>query len=76
MNEALKNPGHSLEVLRLIASSDAADAAVRQAAAVHFKNLVKSGWDEAKDVSKNQDFLDRAKRSLAFSPIFLYRNCT
>lgn len=49
LNEALKNPGHSLEVLRLIASSDAADAAVRQAAAVHFKNLVKSGWDEAKD---------------------------
>ena len=37
--------GHLLEVLRLVASSDAADASVRQAAAVHFKNTVKKGWD-------------------------------
>jgi exportin-2 (importin alpha re-exporter) len=40
-----KSPGHLLEVLRLVASSDAADAPVRQAAAVHFKNTVKKGWD-------------------------------
>jgi hypothetical protein len=51
LSEALKHAGHPLEVLRLIASSDAADATVRQAAAVHFKNLVKNGWDESKDVS-------------------------
>jgi hypothetical protein len=38
----------------LTASSDAQDAAVRQAAAVHFKNLVKNGWDESIDVSTAQ----------------------
>ena len=53
LSEAGKHPGHALEVLRLIASSDAADAAVRQAASVHFKNLVKAGWDESKDVSQS-----------------------
>lgn len=38
-----------MEVLRLIANADGAPPAVRQAAAVHFKNLVKHGWDESKD---------------------------
>jgi exportin-2 (importin alpha re-exporter) len=32
-------------VLQLVASSDASDATVRQAAAVHFKNTIKKGWD-------------------------------
>jgi exportin-2 (importin alpha re-exporter) len=50
---AQKTPGHPLEVLRLVASSDAADAAVRQAAAVHFKNIVKNGWDEAREDGTN-----------------------
>mmetsp|Transcript_54946 Transcript_54946/g.83166 ORF Transcript_54946/g.83166 Transcript_54946/m.83166 type:complete len:703 (-) Transcript_54946:965-3073(-) len=50
LEEARKQPGHPLEVLRLVASSDAANASIRQAAAVHFKNLVKHGWDESKDV--------------------------
>jgi hypothetical protein len=40
-----------MEVVRLVASSDAADSSLRQAAAVHFKNLIKKGWDESKDVS-------------------------
>jgi hypothetical protein len=40
-----------MEVVRLVASSDAADSFLRQAAAVHFKNLIKKGWDESKDVS-------------------------
>lgn len=37
--------GHPLEVLKLVASSDASFDAVRQASSVHFKNLVKKGWD-------------------------------
>jgi exportin-2 (importin alpha re-exporter) len=45
--------GHPLQVLHLIASSNAADAAVRQAAAVHFKNIVKNGWDENREDGNN-----------------------
>jgi exportin-2 (importin alpha re-exporter) len=45
--------GHPLQVLHLIASSNAADAAVRQAAAVHFKNIVKNGWDENREDGTN-----------------------
>lgn len=37
-------PGHCITVLRLVASNDAADGPVRQAAAVHFKNMAKKGW--------------------------------
>ena len=51
LSEALKQPGHPLEVLRLVADANAAQPPVRQAAAVHFKNLVNKGWDESKDVS-------------------------
>ena len=49
--QASKYPGHALDVVRLVASSDAADLSVRQAAAVHFKNLIKKAWDESKDES-------------------------
>ena len=44
------SPGHALAVLRLVAASSNANAGgsgdlpVRQAAAVHFKNMVKGGW--------------------------------
>lgn len=38
-------PGHPLRVLQIVASSDASHVAIRQAAAVHFKNLIKKGWD-------------------------------
>lgn len=44
LNEAQKISGHPLVVLQLVAS-DAVNPAVRQAAAVHFKNVVKKGWD-------------------------------
>ena len=54
LNAGLPNPDHPLDVLKLIASSDAADAPVRQAAAVHFKNIVKRGWDESNDVSPHR----------------------
>ena len=51
LGEAQKVPGHPMAILQLIESSAAADAPVRQAAAVHFKNIVKKGWDEAHEVS-------------------------
>ena len=46
LTEAQKIDGHPLVVLHIVASDSAADAAVRQAAAVHFKNICKKGWDE------------------------------
>lgn len=58
MKDASKTSGHHLEVLRLIASMDNNNNtstinnnnAIRQAAAVHFKNIIKKGWDtEAED---------------------------
>ena len=44
-------PGHALSVLRLIstATDSPSDMPVRQAAAVHFKNLVKKGWAPDED---------------------------
>lgn len=46
--QAQKVSGHPLVVLRLVATntSDPHSDAVRQAGAVHFKNLIKNGWDE------------------------------
>jgi len=46
LTDAQKIEGHPLVVLHIVASDSAADAAVRQAAAVHFKNIIKKGWDE------------------------------
>lgn len=46
---AQASPGHALTVLRLISSNDAADGPVRQSAAVHFKNMVKKGWEPDPD---------------------------
>ena len=45
LTESRRNAAHALEVLRLVASSNASDSPVRQAAAVHFKNIIKKGWD-------------------------------
>lgn len=50
--EAQQSPAHALAVLRLVEDSNTADITVRQAAAVHFKNLVKNGWDENREVRK------------------------
>ncbi len=53
LTEATKNSGHHLEVLRFIASVDEKNveqASIRQAAAVHFKNIVKKGWDAEAEV--------------------------
>lgn len=46
LKDASKHPGHSLQVLQVVATSNTPqESAIRQAAAVHFKNLVKKGWD-------------------------------
>ena len=52
LSQAGKVPGHPLHVLRIVASSDASNEAVRQAAAVHFKNLIKKGWDDAEGATE------------------------
>jgi hypothetical protein len=61
LNEAQKLQGHSLQVLHIVASDNAADAAVRQAAAVHFKNLCKNGWDTNSDVGRFLHYLNFLK---------------
>ena len=44
VDKAVK-PRHAMVVLELVAMAEApGDAAIRQAAAVNFKNLVKKGW--------------------------------
>ena len=43
--QAQKISSHHLEILKIVASSDGTDNAIRQAAAVHFKNTIKKGWD-------------------------------
>jgi len=45
LSEAQKIPGYPLVVLRLVASTDPSNTAVRLSAAIHFKNIVKKGWD-------------------------------
>jgi exportin-2 (importin alpha re-exporter) len=45
LQQAQRDPSHLLEVLKLVASADACLPQVRQAAAVHFKNTIKKGWD-------------------------------
>ena len=45
LHEAQKLQGHPLQVLQLVANAPPNEAAIQQAAAVHFKNVVKKGWD-------------------------------
>jgi len=44
-------PGHALAILRVVSTSsnNPTDGAVRQAAAVHFKNMIKKGWAPSED---------------------------
>lgn len=49
--DAQEIPGYPLQVLRLVASADPNNSAVRLAAAIHFKNIVKKGWDVNREVS-------------------------
>ena len=56
LSEAVKVAGHPLQVLQIVANTSPnpspAEAAVRQASAVHFKNVVKKGWDTNQEVRK------------------------
>lgn len=63
LSQAQKDPSHHLEVLKLVASSDASDAAVRQAAAVHFKNTMKKGWDVHREEGNEGIVITEADRN-------------
>ena len=58
LSDAVKAPGHHMAILQLIESPNAADAHIRQAAAVHFKNIIKKGWDEEVSCHSVGDWLD------------------
>ncbi|KAL7519691.1 hypothetical protein ACHAWX_004448 [Stephanocyclus meneghinianus] len=63
--QAQSAPGHALVVLRLISELTLPDATpVRQAAAVHFKNLVKKGWEPDEDDKSAQNLLPPSDRSI------------
>ena len=54
---AQSSPGHALAILRIVSASSGdhgGDLPVRQAAAVHFKNMVKRGWAAAEDDGEQQ----------------------
>jgi exportin-2 (importin alpha re-exporter) len=54
---AQSSPGHALAILRIVSSSSGIDdLPVRQAAAVHFKNMVKKGWAPSEDDSDAQRY--------------------
>ena len=61
LDRAQKSPGYASQVLQLVASSDGVDPNVRQAAAVHFKNTVKKGWD-LEDARENGITIDENER--------------
>ena len=46
-----QKPGHAVATLRIVAGDTPSNPAVRQAAAVHFKNIIKKGWDVTNEVS-------------------------
>lgn len=57
LNEAQKVSGHPLQILQIVANADASAIAVRQAAAVHFKNVVKKAWDTSQEVRTRNGIL-------------------
>lgn len=59
--------GHALAVLRVVSTSVGnGDMAIRQSAAVHFKNMVKKGWapDEEDDHDGKQFLIPESDRTL------------
>ena len=56
LTEQRKTQGHSLQVLQIVASSDNGNPTIRQAAAVHFKNIVKKGWDSENAVGISNEY--------------------
>eukprot|EP00581_Thalassiosira_minuscula_P013061 CAMPEP_0183727082 /NCGR_PEP_ID=MMETSP0737-20130205/24807_1 /TAXON_ID=385413 /ORGANISM="Thalassiosira miniscula, Strain CCMP1093" /LENGTH=929 /DNA_ID=CAMNT_0025958619 /DNA_START=28 /DNA_END=2817 /DNA_ORIENTATION=- len=64
---ARPTPGHALAVLRVVSESsgnNAADLPIRQAAAVHFKNMVKKGWAPDEDDDGKQFLIPDSDRTL------------
>jgi hypothetical protein len=66
LTEARKVEGHPLQVLQIVASSDHANQAIRQAAAVHFKNIVKKGWDSEAEVCVSKIYC--IKTNITYTP--------
>lgn len=64
LTEAQKSPGFPTEVLKIVASSDGTDLALRQAAAVHFKNAIKMGWDVNREDGNEGIVITENDRSL------------
>mmetsp|Transcript_21354 Transcript_21354/g.32406 ORF Transcript_21354/g.32406 Transcript_21354/m.32406 type:complete len:317 (+) Transcript_21354:46-996(+) len=65
LTRAKQCSGHALTVLNLVATAGASDAAIRQAAAVHFKNLVKKGWDQnAEDGNDGITISDQDRKTI------------
>eukprot|EP00586_Coscinodiscus_wailesii_P008972 CAMPEP_0172520780 /NCGR_PEP_ID=MMETSP1066-20121228/292199_1 /TAXON_ID=671091 /ORGANISM="Coscinodiscus wailesii, Strain CCMP2513" /LENGTH=996 /DNA_ID=CAMNT_0013303589 /DNA_START=78 /DNA_END=3069 /DNA_ORIENTATION=- len=59
LEQAKTLPGHPRQVLEIVANSDPNYALVRQAASVHFKNVVKNGWDAEDETIINIPQSDR-----------------
>ena len=54
--DSTRQPGFLLQLLRLIGNANA-NIAVRQAAAVFYKNVVKTAWDESKEVEERKNIV-------------------
>ena len=59
-------PGHALAILRVVSTSSntPTDGAVRQAAAVHFKNMIKKGWAPNEEDDKPNFTIPDSDRTL------------
>jgi hypothetical protein len=68
LSEAQQISGHPLTALRIVAGDLPSNPAVRQAAAVHFKNIVKNGWDEHNEVRKLEQVLCVISVEVSVSP--------
>lgn len=64
MLAAQSTPGHPLELLKIIANSDGGNAAVRQAAAVRFKNVIAKGWDTQREDGNDQIVITPEERTM------------
>jgi exportin-2 (importin alpha re-exporter) len=63
--EGAKQPGFMIQLLQLVDNGNT-NPAVRQAAAVYFKNTVKAGWDASKDAEerKSIEILDQDRATI------------
>jgi exportin-2 (importin alpha re-exporter) len=68
-------PEHSMNVIRLIASNET-DPAARQAAAVHFKNIIKHGWPADSDSDRGTGIVISPADRLAIKSHIVQLMCT